>query len=398
MKIVHLSDTHLGYMGQGVQRFVSVPWLPNIPVRQQAADIVAAFTTAIDHIITVIQPDIVIHSGDVFDNARPTAQMVDLVMTQMRRLSDVGIQTVIIEGNHSYPRDRSYGSVLKLLSHVPRVTVVCDEVAQIRLDSILLHAVPHRAALHGQGPAPEDIDDAASNVLIAHGVADGDIFFHAGRTAVDLPIQEVADWFDYIALGHCHRFAQVTGTHHAFYAGSLAMVTWRDFRPCHSFGFNVITITNGRVRVERELLPTRHMRPYGLDDAQGLSPTEVLSFLEHQVTALPPDDSYCQVAIKGLDPFTRRELELRVIDEIFASAAGRVISLQTREQHWETIREGLVEGGTLDARFVHLVPQLGLDDVLTSEVQTLGLELLQRAFVRVSTDDVHGENTEEGMP
>jgi len=48
MKIVHLSDTHVGYMGQGLQRFVAVPWLPNIPVRQQTADIVAAFTSAID--------------------------------------------------------------------------------------------------------------------------------------------------------------------------------------------------------------------------------------------------------------------------------------------------------------------------------------------------------------
>ncbi len=253
--------------------------------------------------------------------------MLDLTMTQLRRLSDAGIQTIIIEGNHSYPRDRSYGSILKLLSHVPRVTVVCDEVACIRFGTVLLHAVPHRAALHGSGPVLEDIDPAASNVLIAHGVADGDIFFHAGRAAVDLPIQEIADWFAYIALGHCHRFAQVPGTRHAFYAGSLAMVTWRDFRPWHSFGFNVVTIAGGEVQVHRELLPTRPMGPYGLDDARGLSPAEVLTHLGRQAAALPPDDAYCHVLVDGLDPLARRELAHRDVEEIFATAAGPMISL-----------------------------------------------------------------------
>jgi DNA repair exonuclease SbcCD nuclease subunit len=398
MKIVHLSDTHLGYMGQGLQRFVSVPWLPNIPVRQQAADIVAAFTSAIDRIITTIQPDLVIHSGDVFDNARPTAHMVDLAMTQLRRLSDAGIQTIIIEGNHSYPRDRSNGSILKLLSHVPHVTVVCDEVARIRYGTVLLHAVPHRAALHGFGPVSEDIDPTASNVLIAHGVADGDIFFQSGRAVVDLPIQEIADWFAYIALGHCHRFAQVTGTRHAFYAGSLAMVTWRDFRPCHSFGFNIVTISRDEVQVHRELLPTRPMRPYGLDDARGLSAGEVLTLLERQTRALSPNDAYCHVLVEGLDPLARRELTHRQVEEIFETAAGRAISLRAREQHWETIREGLVEGGTLDARLVQLVSQLDLDATLAAEVQALGQELLQRAFARVSDDDVHGVDAEEDAP
>ncbi|MDP9310491.1 MAG: metallophosphoesterase [Chloroflexota bacterium] len=91
MKIVHISDTHLGYMGQGLGKIVSVPWLPNVLVRQQAADIIAAFTTAVDRIITIIQPELVIHSGDVFDTARPTAYIVDLAMTQFRRLSDAGI-------------------------------------------------------------------------------------------------------------------------------------------------------------------------------------------------------------------------------------------------------------------------------------------------------------------
>ncbi|HSH82908.1 MAG TPA: hypothetical protein VLA19_30615, partial [Herpetosiphonaceae bacterium] len=326
---------------------------------------------------------------------RPTAQMVDLVMTQLRRISDAGIQIIIIEGNHSYPRDRSYGSILKLLSHVPGVTVVCDDVARIHLGTVLLHAVPHRAALRGLGPVPEDIDHTVSNVLIAHGVADGDVFFQAGRVGVDLPIREVADWFVYVALGHCHRFAQVLGTTHAFYAGSTAMITWRDFRPNHCFGFNVVTIAGGEAQVHRELLPTRPMNPYGLDDAQGLSAAEVRTFLERQAVALPPEDAYCHVVVDGLDPLARRELALREIEEIFEAGAGRMITLRTREQHWEAIREGLVEGGTLDARLTQLVRRLNLDDATTSEVQTLGQLLLQRAFARVTTDDVHGADAEE---
>jgi DNA repair exonuclease SbcCD nuclease subunit len=398
MKVVHLSDTHLGYMGQGLQRFVSVPWLPNIPVRQQAADIVAAFIEAIDRIITKVQPDLVIHSGDVFENARPTAHMVNLAMTQLRRLSDAGIETVIIEGNHSYPRDRSHGSILNLLAHVPRVTVVCDEVTRLRFGTVLLHAVPHRAALQGFGPIPEDIEAAASNVLIAHGVADGNVFFQAGRAVNDLPIQEVAGWFTYIALGHCHRFAQVTGTQHAFYPGSLAMVTWRDFRPCHSFGFNVLTIADGEVQVQRELLPTRLMHPYGLDDARSLSADEILNLLERQAKALPPDDAYCRVLVEGIDPLARRELVHRRVEEIFESAAGSLISLRVQEQHWETIREGLIQGGTLEERFTQLVSQRDVSAALAGNIQALGQELLKRASARISTNDAQKADVEEDVP
>jgi DNA repair exonuclease SbcCD nuclease subunit len=389
MKIVHLSDTHLGYSGQGSQRLVEAPGQPGMLIRRQAADILEAFVAAIDLIITTICPDLVIHSGDVFDNARPTPQTLDFAMRQVKRLSDEGIPVVMIEGNHSYPRDRVHGSVLRLMSYLPQVSVVCDGVEQLCVGNVQIHALPHRAVISGHGLEIDVLDRSAINVLLAHGVADGVDFFRSGRPAADVAVRDLADRYTYVALGHCHRFTQVAETRCAFYSGSLAMVTWRDFRPGHQFGMNVLTIDDDGMVVTRALLPTRAMQPYGLDDARDLGSHEVLELLSRQAAVVPPDDAYCQVIVEGLDPLTRRALAMRDVEEIFERADGTFISLRAREQRWEVLREGLADGGGLLTRFARLASQLEADATIIAEVQALGHNLLSQARSQIDADDLN---------
>jgi DNA repair exonuclease SbcCD nuclease subunit len=389
MKIVHLSDTHLGYAGQGPQRLVEAPGQPGVLIRRQAADILEAFVAAIDMIITNICPDLVIHSGDVFDNARPTPQTLDFAMRQLKRLSDAGIPVVLIEGNHSYPRDRTHGSVLRLMSYLPGVSIVCDSVEQLGFGNVQIHALPHRAVIAGYGPEIDALDRSAMNVLIAHGVADGVDFFRSGRPAADVAVRDLAYRYTYIALGHCHRFTQVAETRCAFYSGSLAMVTWRDFRPGHQFGINIVTINDAGIIVTRALLPTRAMQPYGLDDARDLAPHEVLELLNRQVAAIPPDNAYCQVIVEGLDPLTRRTLAMRDVEELFERADGTFISLRAREQRWEVLREGIANGGDPFTRFTRLASQLEVDATVIADVQVLGHNLLSQALSQIDADDLN---------
>jgi DNA repair protein SbcD/Mre11 len=393
MKIVHLSDTHLGYAGQGAQRLVEAPGQPGILIRRQAADILESFVNAVDLIITTICPDLVIHSGDVFDSARPTPQTLDFAMRQLKRLSDAGIPVVMLEGNHSYPRDRTHGSVLRLMSYLPGISVVCDGVEQLRFGNVLIHTLPHRAVIAGHGPDIDALDRLAINVLVAHGVADGADFFRSGRPAADVAVRDLAHYYSYVALGHCHRFTQVAETRCAFYSGSLAMVTWRDFRPGHQFGMNVVSIDVDGMVNTRALLPTRAMQPYGLDDAQGLGPHEVLELLSRQAAAVPPDNAYCQVIVEGLDPLMRRTLAIRDIEEIFERADGTFFSLRAREQRWESLREGLADGGDSLMRFTRLASQLEADATVIADVQALGHDLLTQALSQINTDDLNQSAT-----
>ena len=395
LRIAHLSDTHLGYLGQGIQRLVEDPWQPGVQIRQQEHDLMRGLVEAVDRILERVRPNLVVHSGDLFDGTRPTARTLNFAMTQIGRLASAGVPVVLVEGNHSYPRDRSQGHVLHLLSHLSGVKVVCEEAEQIRMGDAVIHAFPHRALALGKRPERADVDDSSLNVLLAHAVADGHDFFRTGRPASDLPIERSADWYDYVGLGHCHRFAQVPGTDRAFYAGASGMVSWGDFRPGHAFGFNVVTLDDSGLRVDRELVETRPMHAYGLDDAQGLSSKEVLGFLSCQAGAVPPVDAYCRIVVENMDPLARRELSTRQVEEVFADAASLFVSLRAREQRWDAVRAGLTEGGAPEARFAQLVALADGDQGFKADVLTMGQDLLARAYEKIGAEDTSAESDDE---
>ncbi|MGO8949674.1 MAG: metallophosphoesterase family protein [Ktedonobacterales bacterium] len=388
MNLVHLSDTHLGYRGQGFEQLVEDPWRPSVPIRQHEADLMLGLMRTVDRILERSLPALVVHSGNLFDSARPSAHLLDFAMTQLRRLSDAGIPVVIVEGNQESPRDRSQGHVLRLLGHLPLVQVVCEHAERIQVGTVLLHVFPHRALLEGARPDQAECDVRYHNVLVAHGVADGLPFYRTGRPATDVSISSCASRFAYVALGHCHRFSQVPATTTAFYAGATAMITPLDFRPRYHFGFNEVTFSGAAVTVERVEIATRPMHAYGLDDASGCSADDVLAALEHQVSAVPASGAYCQVVVEQLDPLVRRTLSSRTVEQLFANAAGLVISLRAREQRWEAVRSGLVEGGDAVSRFEQLVGQMDGDAAFRLAVQQLGTDFLVRAATMVTEADL----------
>lgn len=357
-------------------------------VRQWEADLILSFIRAIDIIVENVKPDLVIHSGDLFDISRPTARVIHLALSQFQRLSSAGIPVLIIEGNHSYPSDRTYGHVLELLTHIEGVRVVWEQSAPLRIANLCLHTLPHRVLLQGYIPTQNDLSTNLPNILVAHGVANGLPYFRTHRPAPDIEIRAYASWYDYVALGHCHRFSQIPETLKVFYAGSTAMVTWNDFRPRHTFGFNVVNLDSPSLLVQRNLVETRAMHPYGLNNAQGLSATDILTFLERQVNATAPTAAYCQVIVEGIDPIARRELSTRTIEEIFAKAAGLQIQLYTREQHWDSVRNSLRSAGELPIRYTQLVNQMDGDEVFKKEVLVLGNQLLEEASDKIEAEDL----------
>jgi len=363
------------------------PSRPEVRLRQGEADIMRGLMLAIDQLIEHIHPSLVVHSGDLFESPRPSPHILNFAMTQLRRLSDAGIQVVIVEGDHSWPRDSTHGHVLRLMAHLPNVSIACDDAVRIDIVGIALHLLPHRALALGRAPERATISRDIARVLVTHGVADGLHFFRTGRAASDLAVRECASWYDYVALGHCHRFSQVPGTDRAFYAGSTAMVTFGDFRPGHHFGFNVVQLGEIPPKVDRVVLPTRPMQAYGLDNATGLSAAEVLTYLSRQIAALPPEGAICAVAVNELDPLTRRELATRDVTTLFEQAAIVLISLRTREQRWDAVHADLIAGGDPLSRFTQLVAQTDGDEAFRSDVHELGTRLLGRAAAQITAEE-----------
>jgi len=89
MRFAHLADTHLGR-----RQF-------NLDEREE--DFYRAFHRIIDKIIEE-RVDFVVHSGDLFDDKKPSIKALLEVKKGVRKLADAGIKLYTVAGNHDIPK------------------------------------------------------------------------------------------------------------------------------------------------------------------------------------------------------------------------------------------------------------------------------------------------------
>ena len=104
MRLVHLSDLHLGF--RQYQR------LTPGGVNQREADVATTFRTVIDRVIA-LRPDAVVVAGDIFHTVRPTNQAILHAFLQFSRLvrSLPDAVIVMVAGNHDTPRSTETGGI-----------------------------------------------------------------------------------------------------------------------------------------------------------------------------------------------------------------------------------------------------------------------------------------------
>lgn len=214
MRLVHLSDLHLGF--RQFQRTTPTG------INQREWDVAQSFTRAVDRVIE-LRPDIVLFAGDVFHTVRPTNPAILHAFAQfsrlMRELPDAIV--VIVAGNHDMPRSSETLCILRLFAplgiHVvdaePRRLTFADHGLSI----LAMPAVPPGEFLIEPDPS------ARINILVMHGEVDGTVpNFDAtvDPSALKVPAAVVAaPGWDYVALGHIHTYEKVGPQ--AFYCGSL---------------------------------------------------------------------------------------------------------------------------------------------------------------------------------
>ena len=85
MKFAHLADTHLGYRQYGLF--------------EREKDFYEVFEKVIDKIIEE-NVDFVVHSGDLFETARPSPMALLTFQKDLLKLKGAGIPMYAIAGNH----------------------------------------------------------------------------------------------------------------------------------------------------------------------------------------------------------------------------------------------------------------------------------------------------------
>ena len=226
MKLIHLSDLHLGkrvneYSMLEDQEFI---------------------LKKIINIVDDEKPDGVIIAGDVYDKPVPSAEAVQLFDSFLSSLARRKLQVFVISGNHDSSERIAFGSKIMDASGVHMSPVYDGKVSPISLEdehgTVDVFMLPFFKPVSVRKFAGDEIatyTDAMKfavsqmsinaknrNVLVAHQFVTGSKTCESDSVSVggaDNVDASVFDGFDYVALGHLHS-PQNCGSNHIRYCGS----------------------------------------------------------------------------------------------------------------------------------------------------------------------------------
>ncbi|MCD8407098.1 exonuclease subunit SbcD [Tenacibaculum dicentrarchi] len=251
MKILHTADWHLGHrlheQSQLAEQILFLNWIENYIINEKI--------------------DLLLISGDVFDNGSPSNQSLAMYYNFLVKLQKTSCKNIIITGgNHDSPGTlNAPKELLNALSIkvVGKATEnIADEVFEIDIndEKVIIAAVPYlrdgdiRRAVAGE--SFDDLTDKYKKALINHYqeiaiecekintnnapvIAMGHLFATGGSvsdseqniyvgTLGHIGAQDFPRYFDYVALGHLHR-PQIVGENDKIrYSGSPNILSFSE--------------------------------------------------------------------------------------------------------------------------------------------------------------------------
>lgn len=227
MKIIHLSDLHLGKRLNEFSLIEDQEYILNQILEAVEAE----------------KPDAVVIAGDVYDKAIPSIEAVGLFDEFLVRLAGLHTHIFVISGNHDSPERIAFGARLLDASGIHLSPVYDGQVRPITLTDELgpvnFYLLPFVKPIHVRRFFPDDptdtytqalatavshmgLDARQRNILVTHQFVTGAARSESEEISVggaDNVDSAVFQSFDYVALGHIHR-PQHCGSEHIRYCGT----------------------------------------------------------------------------------------------------------------------------------------------------------------------------------
>ncbi len=309
MRLVHISDIHLGFRQYQRQTPTGI--------NQREADVATSLRRVIDTVIE-LRPDLVLIAGDVFHTVRPTNPAILHAFHQFSRLMEMLPEStvVMVAGNHDTPRTAETGCILRLFKPLG-ITVVDGDAQQIRVAErdLTILAVPD---MPGERPALEPDPTSKYNILLLHGEIEGVLPKYGrelDRSPMEISRKELgAEKWDYVALGHYHVYRSVAPN--AFYSGSV------DYTSTNPWG---------------ELAEEREMGIQG----KGIIEHD-LAKKTHTFHPLPPARPWVDLSPlsgAGLSPASLDEAIRNALDNCEGGIEGKIVRLVVRDVPRHILRD-----------------------------------------------------------
>ncbi|MDB4893450.1 MAG: Calcineurin-like phosphoesterase superfamily domain protein [Gemmatimonadetes bacterium] len=385
MKLLHLSDTHLGF-----RQYDDKSTTRGLNPRE--ADVARSFTNAIDIAIRV-KPDVVLIAGDIFHAVRPPNSAIVHAIIQFKRLQAALPETeiILISGNHDTPRSTKDGGILRVfatmgLHVVDGAPKVLDFPA---LDLAVLCVAENQ---HERGKL-EPTGDRRFNVLLLHGEAEG--IGGKWHTEHEIATEDFhAPAWDYIALGHYHVYRELAPN--MFYSGSIDYTSsdiWgerREEQERHISGKGVIErdLVTG-AHTFHPLPRTREIHDLSID-AVHLSPAEVSTAVRDVVESVPGgiDGAIVRVVARDIEAHIKRDLDHAMLRDFRARAMHFALverrppvkTLMSAEVHQMVRRRAPLAELVAEMLGSRELPS----DIDRAEFEALGMEYLEQSEDRTA--------------
>nr|WP_298053208.1 exonuclease SbcCD subunit D [uncultured Lachnoanaerobaculum sp.] len=312
MKIMHLSDLHLG---KRVNEF----------------SMIEDQTYILNEIINIIdeqKPKVIILAGDIYDKPIPPAEAVELFDDFLYKLSKRNLYVFIISGNHDSAERIAFGSRLFDKSGIYLSPVYNGKILPISVDDecgdINFYMLPFIKPVHVRRFFPDasistytdalntvitdmNIDSTKRNILITHQFVTGSSRTESEDVSVggsDNVDADIFKDFDYVALGHIHR-SQSCDSEYIRYCGTPLKYSFSESKDTKSI--TVIDIKE-KGDIKLDFIPLTPLRD--MVEIKG-SYNELMLKSFYENTTLPTD--YVHITLTDEEDIPDVITKLRVI-------------------------------------------------------------------------------------
>jgi len=306
MKFLHVSDTHLGYSAYRKAT--------EDGINQREMDAYSAFEQFVDYAIKN-KPDLIVHAGDLFDSVRPNNRAITFAVKQINRLSKKGIPFVVIAGNHEHPKLKETGHIFSIFDHMENVFPVYNakyEKLSFKIDDeeVMVHCIPQcelKKEFNEELKKLKPDKNADCNIFVSHGSVTGVKDFTMNEfNELIIPARVLSRDFDYIALGHFHRFTKLANN--AFYSGSTERFTFTDAKDAK--GFLKLEFNKGKLKHGFVELANRPMIDPKPIKCSNLKLDEVMKKIKETVKEIQPKEKTIRITLDNIPAHIYRGIDL----------------------------------------------------------------------------------------
>lgn len=304
MKFLHLADTHLGMENYGRLD-------PSTGLHTRLQDFINCFSFAID-IALEEKVDLVIFAGDAYKNSSPNPTHQREFARQIYRLSEAKIPVVMINGNHDNPVSFGKATALDIFNtlNVPGVRVLTEPellIIETKSGPVQVFGLPwptknlFLAKEEYKNFTDEEITQEIQKrvskriieyarsiksnipaIFAAHLTAAEATYSGSERSAIIgrdpvFPTHLLAQKeFDYVALGHIHKFQDLNLHNHppVVYSGSIERINFGEEK--EDKGICLVNIEGGNTSYEFIPVPARKFITIDVTISEGQDPTNTL--------------------------------------------------------------------------------------------------------------------------